>query len=188
MGDWNRLPSRVVYRRGNFRLVEDRWRLRDGTELAYPLVRSPSFAIVVGVTEEQEIPLVRNLHPSPGLRLLELPGGRIEPRETPRTAARRELQEETGWKARKLTRLGKYHPNPHWGSFAGHVFLAEQLEPGENHPDPGESLRPVELPIREVYRRLHRGRFLGGSTIVGLAMAEVPLRAMGLLPRAGNGS
>lgn len=186
MGDWKRLPSRVVYRQGNFRVVEDRWRLGDGTELAYPLLRSPSFAVVVGVTEEREIPLVKNLHPSPGLRLLELPGGRIEPKETPRRAARRELKEETGWTARKLTRLGRYHPNPHWGTFEGHVFLGERLREGPTHPDVGESLRPVLIPIVEVYRRLHRGRFLGGSTIVGLTMAEERLRTLGLLPRSSR--
>jgi ADP-ribose pyrophosphatase len=188
MGEWKRLPSRAVYRQGDFQLMEDRWRLRDGTELKYPLLKTPSFAVVVGVTDEQEIPLVKNLHPSPGLRLLELPGGRIEPNETPRRAARRELEEETGWRARKLTRLGRYHPNPHWGTFQGHAFLAERLEEGATHPDVGESMRPVRLPIAEVYRRLHRGRFLGGSTIVGLTMAEERLRGLGLLPRDERGA
>ena len=170
---------------GNFRVLEDRWRLADGTELGAPLVRSPSFAVAVGVTEEHQIPLVRNLHPTPGLRLLELPGGRLDPNETPRSAARRELEEETGWTARKLSRLGRYYPNPHWGTFAGHVYLAEQLQAGETHPDVGESLRPVLVPVREVYRRLHRGRFFAGSTIIGLTMAEEPLRGLGLLPRGG---
>jgi ADP-ribose pyrophosphatase len=181
MGDWKRLGGRVVYTRGSFRLVEDSWRLPDGRQVSFPLLKSPSFSVVVAVTEEHEVLFVRNLHPSPGLRLLELPGGRIDPNESPRSAARRELQEETGWRARELAFLGRYHPNPHWGTFEAHLFLGEKLVKGQSHPDPGESLRPVRLPVREVYRRFHEGRFRAASTIVGLSMAEDRLRAKGLL-------
>lgn len=181
MAKWQHLPSRVVYRMGRFRVVEDRWRTAGGAQLVTPLVRSPSFSVVVGVTEDHRIPMVENLHPSPGLRLLELPAGRLEPGETPRAGARRELEEETGWRARQLSSIGHYYPNPHGGVFQGHVFLGEGLRPGRPHPDPGEFVRPVLLPVREVYRRLHLGRIHGGSTLVGLYLAERRLRAMRLL-------
>jgi ADP-ribose pyrophosphatase len=178
---WKHLPGRLAYKLGRFGVVEDRWSLPDGTRLLTPLLKSPSFSVVVALTIDYEIPLVENLHPSPGLHLLELPGGRLEPDETPRAGARRELEEETGWKARKLTPIGRYYPNPHWGTFQGHFFLGQELRPGRPHPDPGESVRPVLLPAREVYRRLHQGRFFGGSTLVGLFLAEGRLRTMGVL-------
>ncbi len=162
-------------------MVEDRWRTPAGASLVTPLVRSPSFSVVVGVTGDHGIPMVENLHPSPGLRLLELPAGRLEPGETARAGARRELEEETGWKARKLNLIGRYYPNPHWGVFRGHIFLGEGLRLGRAHPDPGEFVRPVVLPVREVYRRLKLGRIHGGSTLVGLYLAEHRLREMGLL-------
>ncbi len=180
MATWKRLPSPVVCRIGRFRVVEDRWVSPDGTRMATPLVTSPSFSVVVGMTDRQEVPMVENLHPSPGLHLLELPAGRLEPGETPRAGARRELEEETGWRARKLTPIGRYYPNPHWGVFQGYVFLGEGLSPGSSHPDPGEFLRPVLLPVSEVYRRLYRGQLRGGSTVVGLCLAERYLRKMGL--------
>ena len=186
MHGWKRLSGRLVYRRGSFRLVEDRWETPEGGNHVFPVLKSPSFAVVVAVTPGLKIPLVKNLHPSPGLGLLELPGGRIDQDETPRSAARRELAEETGWKARKLTVLGRYFPNPHWGAYEGHLFFAEGLTEDRADPDPGEALRPVLLSVRDVYRRFHSGRIRAGSAIVGLSMAEPRFRAMGLLANAGD--
>lgn len=154
------------------------------------MIESPSFSIVVPITPEGRIAFVRNLHPIPGLGLLELPGGRLEPGESPKTAARRELSEETGWRAGKLTPIGKYYPNPHWGVFQGHFFLGEDLLPGPPSPDPEERIEPDALPIRKTYELLRAGRFLGGSTIVGLYKAEPLLQARGwntgaTTPRSG---
>ncbi len=171
----------MVYRQGAFRVLEDRWVLPDGTNFRFPRIESPSFSGVVALTDAHIVSLVENLHPSPGLHLLDLPGGRIEPGETPRAAARRELEEETGWTARKLSPIGRYYPNSHWGTFQGHFFLGEGLTLGPRHTDPGESVRPVLLPLGEVYRRFHQGRFRGGSTLVGLHMAENLLRGKGWL-------
>jgi ADP-ribose pyrophosphatase len=183
MNGWKRLSPRVVYRRGAFRIEEDRWTRPDGTRQKFPLIVSPSFSVIVAVTEDHKIPFVQNLHPSPGLRLTELPAGHIEPHETPREAARRELEEETGWRARTLRLLGRYHPNPHWGSFEGHIYFGEGLTAGTSRPDPGESLRTILVPVRDAYRRLYRGPFRSGSTIVGLSMAAARFRELGLLPR-----
>jgi ADP-ribose pyrophosphatase len=183
MNRWKRLAARVVYRRGAFRLVEERWAVPEGTEQTFPSLRLGPFVVMVAITGDQQIPLVENLHPSPGLRLLELPAGRVDPHESPRHAAQRELEEETGWRPRKLTSLGRYHPIPHWSTVEGHLFLAEHLLEGRIDRDPGEPLRPVLMPVREVYRRLHQGRLRAGNAIVGLSMAEPRLREMGLLPR-----
>jgi len=77
MSGGKRLGAREVFHDGPFRVVEERWRHPDGSEVVYRSVKSPSFSVVVGVTDEGEIPFLRNFHPSPGLRLLELPGGQI---------------------------------------------------------------------------------------------------------------
>jgi ADP-ribose pyrophosphatase len=177
----SREHRRLVYRLGPFHVFEERRILPGGERDVFPVLKTPSFSVVVALTDEHEVVLVRDLHPVPGLRLLELPGGRIEPGETPRAAARRELEEETGWRARRLVTLGSYYPNPHWGNFRGHVFLGSGLRRGPTNPDPGEALRPILLPVEEVYRRLEGGRFFAASTLVGLYMARSRLRGQGWL-------
>ncbi len=187
MGRWKHERTRLVYRRGNLRVMEDSWTLPSGVRVVYPLFRRPDFAVAVGLTDDHEIPMIENLHPSPGLHLLELPGGWVEPRESPRAAARRELEEETGWHAGKLSVLGRYYPTPHAGTYQGHYFLGESLRPGPPRPETDESLRSVLLPVGEVYRRLRAGRFLGGGTLVGLYLAEASLRSKGFLAPVDRG-
>jgi ADP-ribose pyrophosphatase len=143
------------------------------------MMDAPSFAIVVPVTPGGRIALVRNRHPVPDLHLLEWPGGLIEPGESPRTALRRELTEETGYRAGQLSALGRYYPNSHWGTYRGHVFVAEDLRSGPPSPDPEEWLELQTLPIQKAYGRSRGGDFLDGHTIVALCSAEAFLRARG---------
>lgn len=171
-----KVRSSPVFEADRFTIVRDSWRSSDGRPLSSLRISAPSFSLVVPLTEDGAILLVRNRHPSPGLRLLELPGGRIDPGETPRRAAFRELEEETGWRAKTLLPLGRFYPNPHWGSHRGHVFLARGLRPGTRHLDPEEDLVTVKMPLDQVYRRLRQGGFPCGPTALGLHLAEPVLR------------
>ena len=163
--------TRTLFRVGQLRVVEDSWRSPEGHRLRSVRVESPSFAVVVAVTRDGRMVLVRNLHRNPGLGLLELPGGRIERGETPSAAARRELAEETGYRAGRLKSIGQYYPHPHWSRKKGHLFLAQELRSGSPDLDPGECLEVRLLPVTTVYERLARGHFRDGSTILGLNAA-----------------
>ncbi len=172
----DKLRSRTVFQADRFTVVRDSWRSPDGHPLSSFRISGPSFSLVVPLTEDRSLLLVRNLHPSPGLRLLELPGGRIDPGETPRQAAFRELEEETGFRAKSLTLLGRFYPNPHWGGHQGYVFLAQDLRPGTRQLDLGEDLRTVKMSVERVYQRLREGGFHCGPTALGLYLAAPRLR------------
>jgi hypothetical protein len=170
--------AREVFRDGPFQVVEERWRRPDGTEVVYRGVKSPSSSSPTVARSRCSGTSIR----APGFDFSSFRQARSSGTRPP--VARHEGR----WRKRpagelRLTPLGRYHPNPHWGAFDGHVLLGERLRKVEPHPAGGESLRPVLLPVGDVYRSFHRGRFRAGSTIVGLTLAEPRLQALGRLPR-----
>ncbi|HSL64363.1 MAG TPA: NUDIX domain-containing protein [Gaiellaceae bacterium] len=101
---WERLGERLVYD-GYRRLVARRYRLPDGTEREFEVKAEGPTAVVVALTPERRVILVREFRPGVEEVLLELPGGEIDPGEEPAAAAARELLEETGY-AGEVVALG----------------------------------------------------------------------------------
>ena len=100
-------------------------RLPDGRIVDdYYQIAIPPLARVVAETEEDELVLLRQYRHGARRVTLALPGGRIEPSETPREAAQRELLEETGYRAAEWRDLGSYVCNGNQGSSVAHTFLA----------------------------------------------------------------
>lgn len=160
-----------------FEVYEDVLRPPRGGPKVYTRLESPSFACVVAITDRGEIVFVENYRPPIGGILLELPGGMIEPGEDPAAAAKRELEEETGYRAGSISRLGWYFPSPHLGRHRGHFFIARGLRKGTPNPDPGEDLRVVLLPIELAYERLRGDEIHQSTAMLGLYLAEPIVRA-----------
>jgi ADP-ribose pyrophosphatase len=105
-------------------------------------------------------------------RLLELPAGTLDPGESPETCAARELEEEIGYRAGKLTKLAEFYPSPGVLSECMHLFLAEDLQPSQQKLEPGEDLQMEVLPLEEALDRVLRGEIRDGKTIVGLLLYD----------------
>ena len=99
----------------------------------------------------------------------EFPAGLVEPGEDPAAAAARELLEETGYRAGRLTMIGNVHPNPAFMTNRCFTFLAENLEPaGRQELDELESLDFLVLPVSEVQARAGMGELVNALTLVAL--------------------
>lgn len=94
------------------------------------LVRHPGAVVILPLLENRKICLISNHRPAVGERLVELPAGTLEPGESPLETARRELAEETGYRAAELTPLISYYVSPGILNERMHAFLATGLTSG----------------------------------------------------------
>lgn len=124
------------------------------------------------ILDDQRVILVWNYRYPIGQRLLELPAGTLEPGEAPDSCAARELEEEIGYRAGKLTKLAEFYPSPGVLSECMHLFLAEELQPAQQKLDPGESIELEILPFDEAVQSVMRGEIRDAKTIVGLLLYD----------------
>ena len=121
---------------------------RTGAVRTFSVIDSPHWVNVVAITDSDEIVLVRQYRHGTREQTLEIPGGLIEPDESPERAGRRELREETGYEAAQWLEIGVVEPNPAIQTNRCYTFLATGARRvGELELDPGEviavELRPL---------------------------------------------
>ena len=139
-----------------------------GIEGDYVTMDAPDWAMVVAEYQGSFV-LVRQWRHSAECLSLEFPGGVVDGVEDAATAARRELKEETGFEAGKLTHLGTVSPNPALFKNRFHVYLAEELEQtGTQSLDSDELLTYELMPTDEVIRRYGKGEF--AHALMGTAL------------------
>ena len=114
--------------------------------------------------------LIRQYRHAAGKFLLELPAGRIEPGEEYIAAARRELIEETGYRAARWSKHTTYYASPGFLSEAMNIVLAEDLTLGEATPEEDERIELRMTPLSEVLRMIHNGEIEDGKTLIGVLL------------------
>lgn len=114
---------------------------------------APDWCIVIPELENDFL-MVRQWRHGENSLSIEFPGGVIEKDESPEKAAMRELLEETGYKAGKMTYLGKANPNPAIMSNHIYFFMAQNLIPtGKQHLDNDEYINYMKIPKNEVFNK-----------------------------------
>lgn len=167
------VETRTVYPTPVFALQESRRRGPDGREGRFVLVDAPDWANVIAVVADPAgrdcFLMVRQFRHGLGRAVWEFPGGMVDPGEDAQTAAARELEEETGWKARSLIRLGSTNPNPSFMTNTVTTFRAEGLEPsGRVRLDDHEFVRVGLRPVEEVLAEVGAGEYDHGVMLMAL--------------------
>jgi ADP-ribose pyrophosphatase len=157
----------VVLDHRYLRLSLDTERDERGREHTFILGRGPDIAIVVPVWPDGTVTLLSQRRYGLRTRSIEAPGGHVDPGETPAQAARRELREETGVVARRVTKLLEFLPAIKLQQ-RFHVFLATGLREGRAAPESDEDVRNVRVPVDEAASRAVTGWIVHGPTIVAL--------------------
>lgn len=136
------------------------------------IVEHAGAAAVVPLTATGHVVLVKQFRKPVDEVIYEIPAGILETKETAENCARRELAEETGYRAGTLELLTAYYPSPGFSNEVIHVFLARDLSEGTARPDEDEYLEVVEIPMDQAIKMIKEGRIKDSKAIIGLLMAQ----------------
>lgn len=131
----------------------------------FKMVDHPGASAVL-VVKDGLVLLVEQYRPAAGRKMLELPAGTIDRKESPLHCAQRELQEETGYSAENWESLGHLYPTPGYTNEVLHLFWASGLSKGEQQLDEEEDIKVRWVPIAEVEKQIDEGEINDAKTII----------------------
>lgn len=150
-----------------FSVTQDRAIDPDGFEIKRAIVQHGGSAVMMPVDEKARVLLVRQYRLPAKAFMWELPAGRVDAGETVLQAAKRELVEETGFKAKKWTKLASFYVSPGFLAEKMTVFLAEDLKEGEQTPMEDERIQMQWFKAKELDDMIADGKIQDAKTIVG---------------------
>ena len=167
------LSSRLAYQGKVFNVYTDTVIEPGGGENTRDVIRHNGSVVILAVDASKnpadpDIILERQYRHAAGQFLIELPAGRIEPGEKPLAAAKREMIEETGFRARKWTLLTRYFASPGFLGEWMQIYLAEDIREGAATPEPDEHIEIHRVPLSEAMRMVAANQIHDGKTIIGL--------------------
>ncbi len=162
------LESRRVYDGKVVSLRLDQVQLDDGASALREVVEHAHAVAVVAVNADGNLVMVRQFRRPVGRVMLEVPAGVIDPGEDPETAARRELQEETGFAPGRLRRLGGFWVAPGYCTEFIHIYLAEDLDESRLDADEDERIEVDTLTLDDALLRIDAGQIDDAKSLCGL--------------------
>ncbi|HEY2015926.1 MAG TPA: NUDIX hydrolase [Bryobacteraceae bacterium] len=165
------ISSREVYQCNLFRVTEDKAADgKTGFQIRRSVVRHVGSAVMMAVDEKKRVLLVRQYRLPAGKNLWELPAGRMDPGEKPLQAAKRELIEETGYRARNWSKLASFWVSPGYVQERMTIYLATDLTAGEATPMEDERIEARWFARKELQDMILGGKIEDAKTIIGFFM------------------
>lgn len=171
------LSSESVFKGRLLDVRRDKVRLPNGAEVTREYVVHPGAAMVVPLLADGQVLLVRQYRYPLHRAFIEFPAGKIDPGESPRQTAERELIEETGYRAGNFTELTTIHNAIGYSDERIVLYLAEDLTVGEQELDEHEFVELFTVPLSQLMAWIAAGEVTDVKTIIGAFFVQQHLAA-----------
>jgi ADP-ribose pyrophosphatase len=175
------ISSKLAFKGRVFNVFSDTLEEPSGHRHIKDVVRHNGSVVMLAVDDrtnpaDPDIILERQYRHAAGQYLIELPAGTRNPNEAPLAAARRELIEETGYRAKKWTMLVRYFASPGFLGEWMQIYLARDLRAGAATPEEDENLEVIRMPLSQIMRLIAEGKIHDGKTLIGLSLYNAARR------------
>jgi len=169
------LSSEVVYQGPLFRVQHDKLIEPGGRESERDVIRHNGSVVILAIDESKSkkdpwIVIERQYRHAANQFLWELPAGKLEAGEDPLAGAQRELEEETGYRAKKWKPMVEYYASPGFLGESMKVFLAEGLVAGDAHPEDDELIEFRLVKLSDALKMIEKGAILDGKTLTSVLL------------------
>lgn len=168
------LKQRLFYQGRKFNFEVSSLRLPNQSEGDWECIRHPGGALAVPVTPDGKLVLLRQYRFAIQGRILEFPAGTVEPHEDPAATIKREIEEETGYRANKWQKLGEFPVAPGYSDEFIYAFLAQDLEKLTAPPkqDADEDMENVLMTPKQLEEAILDGEVVDAKTISSFFLAR----------------
>ena len=160
--------ERQIFQGRVIRLVTRDMVLPNGRRTTFHIVEHPGAVAIVPVHANGDVVLLKQFRPSIGEEIYEIPAGTIEKGEAPLATAKREIIEETGFKAKQWSKIAEFYTAPGFCTELMHVYVARGLSPATADGDVDEVIEPVRMSIDAAIRLIRGKRIRDAKSIAGL--------------------
>jgi ADP-ribose pyrophosphatase len=176
------ISSKVAYKGKVFSVNKDTVEEPDGHIHVRDVIRHNGSVVILAIDDSTNpkdpiIIMERQYRHAAGQILYELPAGSLDPGESPLAGAKREMIEETGYRAKKWTLLTKYFASPGFLGEWMQIYLARDIRPGQAQPEADEHIEILRIPLSEALALIAANKIHDGKTLVGLLLYDAARRS-----------
>jgi ADP-ribose pyrophosphatase len=163
----------IQYKGRVINLIRDKVKYSNGYIEVREVVEHSGGCVILGLYDENKIVMIKQHRYPIDKVIYELPAGKLNPGEEPLECAKREFEEETGYKAKTWQKLTSFYTSPGYTSELLHVFMAKGLFPGKQNLEPGESHIIIEImAYSDAIEKIESTEINDGKTIVGILLHQ----------------